>query len=386
MNMISKQINELDFGISASDAKEMKESFSVISEKFVELEKDFNTLIEAANNEVTVELCEAAKRMRLDTYQKIRLKADEIHKGKAESLIIKKRALDGIRNIFRDQCHSKEVRLKKIEKHFQIQEQKKRDELQESRAEELRKLDQEYIPSDLFSMSNEVWTNYIFGVKKAQEEKIAAEKRAEEERIARQKQDGLRTKRQSIIYPYIQFHKNRNIDFGELSEEEFKNLLDKLKSKKSEFEKEQKRIKAENEKFKKQQEEAEKKAKLEAEKRAKEDADRKKKEEAERKAREEKEKAEREAYEAKLKAEREEKERIQRELKQREEADRKAKEEAERLQEAKLKASDTEKIESLISELDEIGKKYQFKSKRNNEKYENLNKMIHEDWIPYFRK
>ena len=223
-----------------------------------------------------------------------------------------------------------EADLLQIEKHAEIQEQKRLKELQEKRVQILSKYVDDASDRDLSSMDDDVWNAYIETKKKEYNERIEAERKAEEDRIAKEKAEA----------------------------------------------EERERIRKENERLKKEAEERERLAKIEAEKRAKEEAERFAKAEAERKAREEKERKEREEYEAKLKAEREERERIEAELKAKAEAERKAKEEAEAKIQSELNKGDADKVNDLIQDLESLKSKYSFKSAKNKKMYADVSSLI----------
>ncbi|HJX50431.1 MAG: hypothetical protein A2Y62_21215 [Candidatus Fischerbacteria bacterium RBG_13_37_8] len=162
-----------------------------------------------------------------------------------------------------------------------------------------------------------------FAENKAKEEaerkRIEEEQKAEEERIRQEKIIMLHNERKQIVLPYLSWWDGNlaSANLGELSEEDFKNIVSGLKLNKEEYDKKQEEIRFENEKLKIEKEKAElerkkleeenrkEREKLETEKKVIEDKARKDKEEAERFAREEKEKqeAEKRAIEEKARQE-----------------------------------------------------------------------------------
>jgi membrane protein involved in colicin uptake len=209
-----------------------------------------------------------------------------------------------------------------IEKYAENKERERIAAIEEDRKNLLSELT-EVMPMGLGQMQQEVFDNYLNGLKVVKAARIEAEQKAEAERIAK-----------------------------EIAERE-----------------EQERIRKENEQLKKEAEERERLAKIEAAKREKAEAERLAKEQAEQKAREDKEKKERAEFEAKLKQERETRERLEREelakrealmneLKAKEEAEQKrsAAEQAEQLRlkkeaETKAAAPDKEKLVNYINSL-----------------------------------
>ena len=308
--------------IEKSKAEQIKATFEPMAEMLSEFEKSFNEIILEAQNEITKDITFKAKRLRIDV-GRVRIATEKIRKEQKEEYLRAGKAIDGVSNILKWAVSEKENKLKEIENHFEIREQKRLEILQSERLEKLSRYLEDAHERNLSQMDEDVWNAYFESKKKEYEDRIAAEKKAEKERIAKEKAEA----------------------------------------------EERKRIAAENEKLKK-----------EAKKREKAEQERKAKEEAEQKIREEKERKERAEYEAKLKAERDAKEKIEREekakrekleaeLKAKEEAERKAKEEdAARLQ-ADLNKGDAAKVKDLIADLEALKTKYSFKSAKNTKMY-----------------
>ena len=195
--------------------------------------------------------------------------------------------------------------LFEIETYKEIKEKKRIADLQLLRQTETGKYEVDGTLMPLGQMAESIWTDYISGVRLNYEQKKVTEKKAEDDRIAKEK--------------------------AELEE--------------------RKRIMVENEKLK-------------AENAAKEEQITKERAKAEAEAA----KAEVNA-DAKLKAEREEKEKLQAEISAKAKTEKKAIEDAEAKAEAEANAGDAEKMQMLITDLQIINKKYQFKSKKNQKIY-----------------
>ncbi len=346
MEIVKFETAELQ-AIEKSKAEQIKLTFEPMVELLEGFEDSFNSLISETESVITKEITSKAKRLRIDIGQ-VRIKTEKIRKEQKEEYLRAGKAIDGVSNILKWAISDKEDKLKEIEKHFEIQEQKRLETLQFERVEKLAPYVEDAHERDLAKFANDEFEALLTMKKKEQEDRIAAEKKAEEDRIAKEKADA----------------------------------------------EEHERIRKENERLKKEAEEREKLAKIEAEKRAKKEAELKAKEEAERKAREEKARKEREVYEAKLKAEREEKkkhekliaelkakekakrEKLEAELKAKEDDERKAKEEeAARLQ-AELNKGDAAKVKDLITDLENLKIKYIFKSDKNKRKYSDVGLLI----------
>lgn len=326
--------------LEPSKADQIKKTFEPMAEMLTGIEEAYNELVVEANQEITQELTSRAKRLRLDI-AKVRIETGKLKDKQKEYIKLEDKAIMGVHNILVWSVKEKEDKLKEIEKHFEIQEQKRIDALQEERVGLLSPYVEDAHERDLSKFDQDEF-DALLAMKRSQyEDRIAAEKKAEEDRIAKEKAEA----------------------------------------------EERERIRKENEILKKNAEERDRLAKIEADKREKEEAARRDKEEAERKSREDKERKEREAYEAKLRAEREERERIEREerakrekledeLRAKKEAERRAvEEEAKRLQ-LELNKGDAAKVDDLISDLKALKTKYQFKSDKNTKMYADVNLLI----------
>lgn len=309
-------------GLEKSKAQKIKETFEPMAVMISEFETSFNEILNESNQEITKEVTQKAKRLRIDI-GRVRIETGKLKDKQKEYIKLEDKAIMGVHNLLVWAVKEKEDKLKEIENFFEIQEQKRLEELQKERVEKISPYLEDAHERQLSSMEDDVWNAYFQSKKKEHEDRIEAEKKAELERIEREKAEA----------------------------------------------EERERIRKENEKLRKEAEERERLAKIEAEKRAKEEKARQEKEEAERQAREAKERKEREEYEAKLKAEREAKEKLEREAKQREE-EQKAKEEAERqAKEEELKKGDSDKVKDLVKDLESLKSKYSFKSDKYKKLY-----------------
>lgn len=330
--------------IERSKAEQIKATFEPMAEMLAEFEEAFNTIIIESQEGITKEVTKKARRLRIDI-ARVRIETEKIRKEQKEEYLRAGKAIDGVSNILKWAVSDKENKLKEIENYFEIQEKKRKDELQKRRVEQLSPYVDDATERILSEMDEDVWEAFLAQKKKDYEDRIEAEKKAEQERIEKEKRDA----------------------------------------------EERERMRKENERLKKEAREREKLAKIEANKRAKEEAQRKAKEEKERKEREERERKEREEHEAKLKAAIEAKERVEREerikrekleaeLKAKREAEKKAQEKEEAQFQAELSKNDRDKVNDLINDLNALKSKYTFDSARNQKMYNNvgilLNKII----------
>lgn len=282
------KINASDYGLEESKASEIEAMFTPMLSKMSELEKDFNDILKLPINHET---CKMAKELRL-AYVKVRTGTAAIHKQLKDFYLKGGRFVDAFKNTQEFASGEKEKTLKAIEDHFENLERERTEKLRIDRLELLKPYT-EIEPLGLGHMQEDVFNNYLIGVKLALKQKLEAEKKAEEERIA-----------------IIEAEKKR-----------------------------QEEIIQENIRLKEQAEERERLAEIERKKQAEILAKERAKAEIERK--------ERERLESEIKAKQEAQEKAEKELKDKEEAERKAKIAAEK---KALRAPDKNKIKNL-SEL-----------------------------------
>jgi len=326
--------------IEKSKAEQIKKTFEPMVEMLTGFESDFNKLMSIPIEEMTLELTQKYKKLRLDI-GKVRTETGKIKDKQKEYIKLEDRAIMGVHNILVWAVKEKEDKLKEREDHFDMLEQNRLEALQSERVEKLSAYIEDAHERDLVKFADDEFEALLAMKKKQHEDGIAAEKKAEEDRIAKEK--------------------------AEADERE--------------------RIRLDNIRLTKEMEERVRNEKIEAEKRAKAEEARLKKAESERKAREEKERKEREAYELELKKQREKNERKEAELKAKADTERKAREEAEnelrlkreatqksieeeevRIQ-SELNMIDTAKVISLNDDLANLKTKYSFKSKINQKMY-----------------
>ena len=312
--------------IEASKAEQIKATFEPMAVMLTELESVFNEVITESEKEITPVVIVKAKRLRLDI-SKIRIATEKARKTQKEEYLRAGKAIDGVSNILKWAVVDKENKLKDIEDHFVIQEQKRVAALQTERADKLLPYIENAHDLNLSGMENDVWLAYYNTKKKEHNDMLEAERVAEAERIAKEKAEA----------------------------------------------EEQKRIREENEQLKKDAEEKDRLAKIaETARAANAEAERKKQA----------------AHEAELNRnlllEREARKKVEREeraKREKLEAALKAKEEAERAEAAKerlriqseLNKGDADKVKDLISDLESIMPRYAFASARNKEMYVHVN-------------
>lgn len=299
-------VNPSEFGLEEKNVKDIEQAFMPKVAERKELEKVYQSVIQKeVSEEVSKEAGELRKKL-----VKVRTGIANIHKSQKAFFLASGRFVDAWKNKETLPIEQMEETLTKIEKHFEIIEAERLKQLQIERVEQISPYIEFPEERDLASMDDDVWSAY-FNTKKLQyEARIKAEKEAELERIKEEKR--LEAERQAKIE------------------------ADR---------KERERIESENEKLRKEAQERERLAEIERKKRQKEDEARKEKE--------------RQAEIERL--------RIQKELDAKIQAEKEAERKEKERIEAELNKGDEQKIIDLLSDLDSIKSKYDFKSKKNKE-------------------
>lgn len=313
------KINAADYGLEESKAAQIAAQFKPMLDKMVELEQEYNQII---SQPISKEVCAQAKELRMK-YVKVRTGTEKIHKEQKSFYLAGGRYVDGWKNAQLFASQGIEEKLEGIEKHYANLEMERIKALQAERAAQLLPYGQDGSLVSLAGMTEDVWQNYLMGVKLAHEQRIEAERKAEEDRIAREKAEAEERERVRL--------ENERL--------------------KAEAEQREKELAAERAKAEAERKSLEEKAA--AERKAMEEAARKEREAAEAKAAKE-----REEQEAKIREERAKAEKLQAELKAKQEAEAKAakeKADAEKKAAAEAKkaaqAPDKVKLQAMVDAL-----------------------------------
>lgn len=364
------KIDPKEFGIEDTKAADIQSQFKPMLDKMVELEGDYNEVLNLPVEEK--ETAKKARELRLK-YMKIRTATLDIHKKQKAFYLAGGRFVDGWMNAQKFASLGKEEKLEEIEKYAENLEKERLAKLQAEREAALVPYEVENIETlSLAKMADNVWENFLAGSKANYEAKKKAEQDAREAEEKRRKEEeaerervrlenerlkkeaeelkALRDRRSKELAPYITFVMDFNAAL-ELPDEDFAVVLTDAKASKEAHD-EQQRLKAE-------EEEKERQKQIE-EQRKKNIEEAKKRKAAEEQAKKDRE--EREAAEKALEAE-----------KQRQAE---AAAEAERLAELELSKGDKDKMKSLITDLNELKTKYQFKSKKHKALYDSICELI----------
>lgn len=264
-----------EIGLPKTDAELIVASFSEVAKSMHEL--DTELLEFNKHTEITKEVCEQARNIRL-RYVKVRTLGDEIHTKIKANVLLRTKAIDGVRNIFKLKATEIETKLKDIELYFEKLEQAKKDKINAERELELSKYVEDVSMYNYKEMTDEVFTSLVSSVKKVWEAEQQAIKQAEEERIEREKAEKEEQERIRVENERLKKEaeaRERELE-KERAEQNKKFEAEQLKAKKEAEAREKIQIelkkKEEEEKRKKEEEqrkvEQERLAKLEAEKQA----------------------------------------------------------------------------------------------------------------------
>lgn len=335
-------------GLSVDKADKILMAFAPSMTRLTELSQEMEKINFTTPTDFDAEVAGSLRKKLV----KVRTGAADEKDSQKELIKIEDKLIMSSFNLIKSACELKENRLREVEE-FQKREQERLMLIkQEERSALLKPYNQAFDKVMIGAMSEEVFSNYLAGVKASHEAKIEAERKAEEQRLEQERITNLHNQRKEALIHVWGFLSvdQRTMNFGILSGEDFTQLLHGAEEKKVVDEKEREKERAEAERLRKENEAAQAKAKAEREEaeaklRAEQEKARKEKEAAELKA-----KQEREALEAQLAKERAEKARIEAEQKAKAEAEQKQKEAEEKaLKLAEKKAAnapDKEKLEA----------------------------------------
>lgn len=322
------KINPSDFGLTEAMASNiLKDLPTIIEERAV--------MIEEYKRIITLNIEDPATARAAADIRKLiknnRTKGIEIwHKVNKEYFLRGGQFVDAIKRKEVAENERMENALLEIENYREIKEGKRIADLQIVRQTETAKYEVDGTMMPLGQMSDEVWNNYISGVRMNFEKRKEDERKAEEERIAKVKAEADERERIRIE--------------NEKLKEENKKQAAKIESEILYQKEIVAKAEAEQKRIQKEADEKAAKAKAEADE--------------------------------KLKTEREAKEKLEKELKAKADAEAKAKAEMEAKAEAELSKSDKDKFAFFLIELKLLTEKYQFKSKKYQGNYSVANQQI----------
>jgi hypothetical protein len=351
MELIKK--NEYD--LTENKAKEIASIYVPMVQMLEQFEERYNKIV---NEPITNNLVKKAKRLRIEI-KKIRTTADNARKEAKAEYLRAGNAIQGAYNTLKYAVVSKEEKLKEIENYYENLEKERLDNLERERLELVLPF-VEFPPSNLAHMEQDVFDNYLTGLKAKHQAKIEAEKKAEAERIEKEKKLILQNQRLNVLRPFWNFltADEQAINLGDLTENDFSIILKKSKKSKLDYDNKQIEIEKENEKLKKEKAKEEQKRLLEIQKEKEKQAKIKK------------------LADEKLKKEKEEKEKLERELKKQKAKEEQRLAEIEKAKQLELAKGDEAKFKDFISDLENLKTKYIFESEEKISKYKKAGDLI----------
>ena len=318
------KIDPKQFGLEESKAADIAAQFQPMLDKMVELEKEYNEVIQLPIEEAA----KPAKELRLK-YVKIRTGTAAIHKAQKEFYLAGGRFVDGWKNAQLFASQGIEDKLQSIEDYAANKERERIEALQEERQASLSEFEMFNVPN-LGTMSDDVWKSFYIGAKTQYIARIEAERVAEEQRLAEIEAKRIEDERIRKENELLKAQAEQAARELEAERAEANRILEQQRKEQEKVLEEQRRIAME----------------LQAE------------------------------QEAKLKAEQDERNRIAKELQDKKDAEFAQQLAAQQLAELELTKGDKEKFLDMINDLDSIKTKYQFKSKKYKDMHLAVNELI----------
>lgn len=172
--------------VEASRAEQIRNTFLPMATMLESFEAAYNEIIEASKAGIDGPLTAKAKRLRIDI-GRVRIETEKTRKAEKEESLRAGKAIDGVANVLKWAVTDKENKLKEIEDHFEIIEQKKKEALQAERVASLSQYVDDVEGRDLSTMDDDVWAAYLTTKKKDFDDRIEAERKAAEEKAEREK-------------------------------------------------------------------------------------------------------------------------------------------------------------------------------------------------------
>lgn len=323
------KINPAEFGLEESKAAQIEAQFKPMLEKMTELEKEYNEIVALPEEDTSA--AERAKALRLK-YVKVRTGTAEIHKNQKAFFLAGGRFVDGWKNAQLFASQGIEEKLSLIENRAEIKEKERIEALQKEREELLKPYGVENADAlQLGLMTEQVWTNFLSGTKTAYEAKIAAEEKAKADEIEKARVQALHNERKESILDLWNFATPtiKELNFGSLTDDAWKDTLEFLKAEKIKAEEAAKAKEAELAQAKADKDKADAEAKLAAENAAKAKAE----------------------ADALLKAEKDKADALAKELKDKADAEAKQKADALAAEKKAKAAPDKEKLKALAEKI-----------------------------------
>jgi hypothetical protein len=214
---------------------------------------------------------EIARRISIDL-GRIRSRKDAVKKEQKDYYLKVGRFIDALSNTVEGMITLTQDEAKEHAKYFENLEKQRLEKLREERLALISPY-MENPPLGLDLINEDTFHIMLTGAKKAHEDRIEAERIAEELRLEKERIEKLHHERRELMLPIYQFWpgSEKNPDFGNISDKEFKKFMSDAKKSKEIYDQEQARIREENDRLKA---EAEERDRIEKERIEREEAER----------------------------------------------------------------------------------------------------------------
>lgn len=245
-------VNPTEYGIEKEKANELLGNLPQIKSEREEYEKQYADVIKMDIE--SKDTAKVARELRLKVKENRTQGIEKWHKATKNYFLKGGQFVDAIKNKEIVINERMEENLMQIEKHFELQEQKRKDELKEKRTLELSDY-AEFVPFgiDLGGLTDEEYAKVFNGAKLQHKAKLEEEKQAEKERLEQERLDAIERKRIVEVASYSDFA-DFGVDLRTMEEEEYNKYINKLKYRKDKHLEEQEEIKAERDRLEKQAE------------------------------------------------------------------------------------------------------------------------------------
>jgi colicin import membrane protein len=249
-------VNPQEYGIDPKQVKDLVGNLPQIKSEREVLEKQYDEVVKLDIEDK--ETSKKARELRLLIKNNRTQGINQWHKTTKDYFLKGGQFVDAIKRMEVQVNERMEETLEQIEKHFEIQETKRKEELKQKRIKQLEKYS-EFVPFgiDLGALDEEQYKKVFNGSKLQYEAKIEQERKAEEQRLENERLDAMEKERRLEIAPYSQFIKETP-DLRAMSNEDYGSLLIHLNKEKQKYEAEQEKIRKENERLRKEAEAKEK--------------------------------------------------------------------------------------------------------------------------------
>lgn len=178
-------VKAADYDLDEKRAGEIQASFEPMIVERKQLAQEYEAIVSL---EIDEDVCKRAGTLRRQLV-KVRTGISSIHKTQKHMFLKAGQFVDAWKNAETLPVEQMEEKLSGIEKHFENIEKLRVDKIRMARAAELQKYEvtDDQIPIGLGQMDDDIWSNYLSGIKAAYAQRKEAEAQAEKERIAKEK-------------------------------------------------------------------------------------------------------------------------------------------------------------------------------------------------------